>query len=240
MLHHGISDLMDRVRKGDRVGALRVGDVELPILVQNLECELRHDEDAAGYLEFSVINYYRNSICVGRADVFLSDVEPVQTTNRAVLNMPKKHTEEKKMPTNKLDKSRPGWSIKQVIFSNPATIVLWADGSKTVVKCENEAYDPEKGLAMALAKKMLGNKGNYFDVFRKWLPEDYETPKACGGARPWKIWYRHYENGKLVGSGEYIKCYQRKNDATRVANKVYGDKSKYEFIVSMANPWKEA
>ena len=131
-------------------------------------------------------------------------------------------------------------SIKDVIFNDPATIVMWSDGTKTVVKCENEAYDPEKGLAMAIAKKALGNKGNYFNVFKKWLPEDYETPKPLGDSRPWKIWYRHYENGKLIGSGVYIKCYQLKNDATRVARKVYGDTEKYTFIVSMANPWKEA
>lgn len=74
----------------------------------------------------------------------------------------------------KFDKTKPGWSIKNVIFSDPATIVLWEDGTKTVVKCENEAFDPEKGLAMALAKKMLGNKGNYFNVFKKWIPEEKE------------------------------------------------------------------
>lgn len=64
-------------------------------------------------------------------------------------------------------------SIKNVIFNAPATIVFWADGTKTVVKCtKGEVYDPEKGLAMAMAKKMLGNEGNYYKLFRKWLPED--------------------------------------------------------------------
>ena len=62
-------------------------------------------------------------------------------------------------------------SIKRVIFNPPATIVVWTDGTKTVVKCENEAYDPEKGMAMCLAKRFLGNKGNYYDAFKKWLPE---------------------------------------------------------------------
>lgn len=28
--------------------------------------------------------------------------------------------------------------IKDVIFNDPATIVYWADGTKTVVKAENE------------------------------------------------------------------------------------------------------
>ena len=63
--------------------------------------------------------------------------------------------------------------IKNVIFNEPATIVIWSDGTKTVVKCqEGEGYDPEKGLAMAISKKALGNKGNYCEVFKKWLPEE--------------------------------------------------------------------
>lgn len=62
--------------------------------------------------------------------------------------------------------------IKKVIFNDPATIVYWPDGTKTVVKAEGEAFDPEKGLAMAIAKKAFGNKGNYYDVFREWLPKE--------------------------------------------------------------------
>ena len=66
-------------------------------------------------------------------------------------------------------------AIKKVIFNYPATIVLWSDGSKTVVKCQDgDIYDPEKGLAMAISKKALGNKGNYCSEFKKWLPEDEE------------------------------------------------------------------
>ena len=66
-------------------------------------------------------------------------------------------------------------SIKKVIFNYPATIVLWSDGSKTVVKCQDgDIYDHEKGLAMAISKKALGNKGNYCNEFKKWLPEEEE------------------------------------------------------------------
>lgn len=59
------------------------------------------------------------------------------------------------------------FEIKKVIFNNPATIVYWVDGTKTVVKAENEPFDPEKGLAMAIAKKAYGNKGNYYNQLRK-------------------------------------------------------------------------
>ena len=42
--------------------------------------------------------------------------------------------------------------IKNVIFNDPATIVFWEDGTKTVVKCQDgDEFDPEKGLAMAIA-----------------------------------------------------------------------------------------
>lgn len=66
--------------------------------------------------------------------------------------------------------------IKNVIFNDPATIVFWSDGTKTVVKVhDGDEYDEEKGLAMAISKKALGNKGNYCNVFKKWLPEEDET-----------------------------------------------------------------
>lgn len=62
--------------------------------------------------------------------------------------------------------------IKKVIFNNPATIVFWADGTKTVVKAKNEDFDPEKGLAMAIVKKAFGNKGSYFNKIKRWT-NDY-------------------------------------------------------------------
>ena len=68
-------------------------------------------------------------------------------------------------------------SIEKVIFNDPATIVMWSDGTKTVVKAEGEAFDKEKGLAMAISKKALGNQGNYYEEFKKWIPEENKRPK---------------------------------------------------------------
>ena len=65
--------------------------------------------------------------------------------------------------------------IKKVKFNPPATIVFWTDNTKTVVKCSGEDYDPEKGLAMCICKKMLGNKGNYYEVCKKWLPKEEDS-----------------------------------------------------------------
>ena len=69
--------------------------------------------------------------------------------------------------------------IKNVIFNPPATIVFWQDGTKTVVKATNEVYDPEKGLAMAIAKRALGNQGNYYNVIKKWVG----TTKSCDSCK---------------------------------------------------------
>lgn len=63
-------------------------------------------------------------------------------------------------------------TIKKVIFNDPATIVYWEDNTKTVVKTQgDETFDKEKGLAMAFIKKVLGNKGNFNDLFRKWCAD---------------------------------------------------------------------
>lgn len=68
--------------------------------------------------------------------------------------------------------------IKNVIFNDPATIVFWADGTKTVVKCqEGDIFDPEKGLTMAIAKKVYGNKGSYCNVIKKWCDPYHEKQK---------------------------------------------------------------
>ena len=79
--------------------------------------------------------------------------------------------------------------IKNVKFNPPATIVFWTDNTKTVVKCQGEDYDPEKGLAMCISKKMLGDKGNYYEVFKKWLPKEEETksdlPKIAFKPKTW-------------------------------------------------------
>ena len=67
---------------------------------------------------------------------------------------------------------RPHFRIKKVIFNNPATIVYWGDGTKTVVKCgKDDTYSEETGLALCFMKKALGNKGNYNNTFKKYIKE---------------------------------------------------------------------
>lgn len=63
--------------------------------------------------------------------------------------------------------------IRKVIFNDPATIVLWSDDTKTVVKCgPDDIFDKEKGLAMAIVKKMAGNDSRFHKVFKQWCKPD--------------------------------------------------------------------
>ncbi len=51
----------------------------------------------------------------------------------------------------------PDWlQVDRVIFHNPATIVFWKNGEKTVVKCaENETYNEYAGFCAAVAKQVF-------------------------------------------------------------------------------------
>lgn len=70
--------------------------------------------------------------------------------------------------------------ITNIEFRDPATIVFWSDGTKTVVRCQNgEPYDPEKGMAMAICRKVYGNERDYYHLFLHWMKKarKAEPPK---------------------------------------------------------------
>ena len=59
---------------------------------------------------------------------------------------------------NKLDPD----NIKKVIFNEPATIIIYKNGEKEVVKCsEGDLYNPEVGFAMAMMNIMFGSRSAY-------------------------------------------------------------------------------
>ena len=73
--------------------------------------------------------------------------------------------------------------IKDVIYNNPATIVIWKDNTKTIVKCmEGTEYDKWMGLAMCIAKKALGD--NYHHTFKKWTKKDEIQKKVVEKKQP--------------------------------------------------------
>ena len=63
--------------------------------------------------------------------------------------------------------------IDRVIFNDPATIILWKDGSKTVVKrSDDDVWDPEKGFCMAVIKKLYGHTS----FIKRFMEPEEEMP----------------------------------------------------------------
>lgn len=63
--------------------------------------------------------------------------------------------------------------IDRVIFNDPATIIIWKDGSKTVVKrSDDDIWDPEKGFCMAIIKKLYGHTS----FIKKFMESEEKIP----------------------------------------------------------------
>lgn len=109
---------------------------------------------------------------------------PVEEMNTAIKYLsPNDYREFRDRILKEKNKSIYDSMIQRVIFNPPATIVFWRDGSKTVVKCgENDIFDPEKGLAMAISKRAFGDNRDYYEVFAKWVGK-YEYQQKRRGKK---------------------------------------------------------
>lgn len=60
--------------------------------------------------------------------------------------------------------------IVKVLYNNPATIVFWSDGTKSISKCSSkDVYNAEVGLLIAILKKFGGYAAG--KLFDEWHPE---------------------------------------------------------------------
>ena len=118
------------------------------------------------------INMYLSQITNGSQLYIDTDME---MTDKLIDDIVNTFKEEKTMC---MSKSKPASAnpIKKVIFNDPATIVFWKNGTKTVVKCQEGAmFDPEKGLAMAISRHYLCDicgLERYDGVFKRYIPKE--------------------------------------------------------------------
>ena len=63
--------------------------------------------------------------------------------------------------------------VERIIYHEPATIVFWSDGTKTVVKCMKEQeFNKYYGFIAALAKRVFGSNSAVERIIRKYGEED--------------------------------------------------------------------
>lgn len=113
------------------------------------------------------ITYYFNGSAMSFS---CDDQEAAYALIRRIHNLANKKTKDLAISSNNLCNT---FEIKDIKVNGPATIVFWADGTKTVVKCGAEdLYDAEKAVAMCFMKKALGGRSMHklFD-----LAEDRKT-----------------------------------------------------------------
>ena len=76
--------------------------------------------------------------------------------------------------------------IKKVIYSKPAVIIMWSDGTKTRSTCAKEdVWNPELGLSLGVLKKTMGQEF-VNKLFRDWAVEA-STFDMMEGESPVKV-----------------------------------------------------
>ena len=128
--------------------------------------------------------------------IFLMASDAKESVNRAA----KKANEQMKKETTRRanDVCKRYIHITDVMFREPAVIVKWSDGTKTVARCEeNDTYSKEAGLSICIAKKFMGNQ-NFRSVFERYIYSDnaaaFEKPKK--DVKPVKAESKSDEVGK--------------------------------------------
>lgn len=97
---------------------------------------------------------------------------------------PPKESPEERKAREELKRSISKYTPKRIVYNNPATIVFWNDGTKTVVKCaETEIFSEYYGFLACLAKKIYGTNSEISRVIRthSYQPkeEKKQEPKKC-------------------------------------------------------------
>lgn len=139
-------------------------------------------------------------------------------------------------------RDKPGFPRpKQVIYNPPATICLWPDGTKTVVKChDGDTYSREFGLLACIAKHAYGDHGRWYDVLRDngaLDAEDERTSEMTIGmvdgtsttittTEPPYVLDR---NGRHIHVGDKVGYTYLKGDYTLAVTRVYPDSQDLGF-----------
>lgn len=131
--------------------------------------------------------------------------------------------------------------VDRIIFSPPATIVFWKDGTKTVVKCaDGEPFSEYNGFAAALLKKVFGSNSAVKKIIQR--KKQYATPAKANSnsakdadlEQRFKELVNEYEH--LKNRAENLSLYLREVETTFPATwltllDAFSDMPGYESIM---------
>lgn len=136
--------------------------------------------DRVGCLNKMYRNVYSGFVEAVRNEPLLQEYHyRVRTDDNTLLFVPEKHlynsidfksvsepTISQEVKTNKVEpehrekevQAKIKDAIKKVIFSGNRTIIIWDDGTKTIVKCsDDEEFDKYAGFSAAIVKALFGS-----------------------------------------------------------------------------------
>lgn len=131
--------------------------------------------------------------------------------------------------------------VNRVIYNNPATIILWNDGSKTVAKCmPGDTYDAEKGFLVAYLKKFVDGD-TLREEMTKWVDAadtDDNKPLTNGelmkmdGQKVWLVSLNY--DGRNEPFDSYYSGWHMVNAKE---HRLYSNGTGYYFIKSNGSPY---
>ena len=131
--------------------------------------------------------------------------------------------------------------VDRIIFSPPATIVFWKDGTKTVVKCaDGEPFSEYNGFAAALLKKVFGSNSAVKKIIQRKkqyaasAKANSNSAKDNGLEQRFKELVNEYEH--LKNRAKNLNLYLRKVETTFPITwltllDAFGDMPGYESIM---------
>ena len=109
--------------------------------------------------------------------------EPGVTITKELQRNPAQMEQEKRTDPQELEwgilkSAYYGWKVispAKIIVNGTATIVIWSDNTKTVVKCmDGDTFDVYNTFCAAFAKKLYGSNGLIKQLIKNALPEPEE------------------------------------------------------------------
>ena len=93
-----------------------------------------------------------------------------------------------------LMRERKKYDVDKIIFNPPATVVIWKDGTKTIVKCgEDEVFDHEVGVAMCFMKKIFGSRSAFKRTVKEYLPKEPKKEPKRGTSMSPEEWSKYWD-----------------------------------------------
>lgn len=128
------------------------------------------------FIDFSTYKYIKMTCIEGDTAVRIRPVTIPDKIDTPITAPPRTATTSTATTNNRERNENMNYldTIKKCMFNGKSTIMMFNDGSKTVVKqIDSDRWDPEIGIAMAIAKSLFGTRSRFTKYVDSVVRESY-------------------------------------------------------------------